>query len=320
MAPLEGVTDGTFRSCYYDHFRGLDSALTPFLPVPDRVKRVPLRTFSDVALPGVSKVKEIPQLLLSEESAFITAVKSLERAGYDEVNWNLGCPSRGVIRKGKGSGLLPDTSKILKILDSVMSVSSIGISIKMRLGLTSPEEGYALLPELRNIPLVSLTVHPRTGDQMYRGEVDLVGFERALELYGKPVCYNGDINTLEDFLALKKRFPSVDQWMLGRGVLADPFLPACIKDFLDGEGSNSPNPGGHPLRQREFRYFLDDLILRMESRFHREIALINYLKGILLYSFSSDSMAPSFRERLLRIKTVEEWNCLKSEIYDFLDS
>ncbi len=318
LAPLEGVADRTFRSCYYDHFRGLDEALTPFLPIPDRVKRVPLRTFAEVALPGESKVREIPQLLLSDESAFLTALGSLERAGFDEVNWNLGCPSRGVIRKGKGSGLLPETGKILRILDSVCSRARIGISLKIRLGLEKREESFRLIPELKGYPLKSLTLHPRLGVQMYSGRVDLDGFERAMDLYGRPICYNGDINSLDDFLALKKRFPDVDRWMLGRGVLADPFLPSRIVDDRV-LGLDDSQAADHPLKQREFRYFLDDLLLRMESRFHREIALVNYLKGILIYTCNLNSMAEGFRERLLRIKTINEWNSLKAELYDTLD-
>ncbi|MBF9016435.1 MULTISPECIES: tRNA-dihydrouridine synthase family protein [unclassified Oceanispirochaeta] len=328
MAPLEGVTDKTFRSCYYDHFPGLNAALTPFLPIPDGVKRVPLRNLKQVALPSESPVHEIPQLLVSEPSAFLIAGRALERAGYREVNWNLGCPSRGVIRKGKGSGLMPHTDHILEILDAVLPELNINLSMKIRLGLESRDECFRLLPRLREYPISGLTLHPRLGTQMYSGSVDLDGFEKALELYGKPICYNGDIRSPGDFRSLKARFPQVEEWMIGRGLLADPFLAQKILSevsFPDigvnaDEGADIAEPVIHPLTHREVRDFIDDLLKRMKGQFQREIALINYLKGILLFTFELESMPSEFRKELLSLKTLKEWEKFRYKIYEYFDS
>jgi tRNA-dihydrouridine synthase B len=324
MAPLEGVTDKTFRSCYYDHFPGLSSALTPFLQIPDKVKRVPLKNLKQVALPSESRVYEIPQLLLSETSAFLTAARALERAGYREVNWNLGCPSKGVVRKGKGSGLMPRTDHILKVLDKVLPELSIDISIKMRLGLEDREESFRLLPRLKEYPLSGLILHPRLGSQMYSGSVDLDGFETALELYGKPICYNGDIKKLDDFRSLKARFPQINEWMIGRGLLANPFLPQNIlsKESYGVEDDQVPADGEmvHPLNYEAFREFLDDLLQRMDGQFQREIAFVNYMKGILLFTFESDLMPADFKKEFLRLKTILEWHEFKKRIYEYFDS
>ena len=43
------------------------------------------------------------------------------------------------------------------------------------------------------------------------------------------VYYNGDITSVETFQAAQDRFPSIDHWMIGRGLIADPFLPSMIK-------------------------------------------------------------------------------------------
>jgi tRNA-dihydrouridine synthase len=41
--------------------------------------------------------------------------------------------------------------------------------------------------------------------------------------------YNGDITSVTAYKKLKERFPSIDHWMIGRGLIADPFLPSMIK-------------------------------------------------------------------------------------------
>lgn len=315
MAPLEGVTDRTLRSCFYDHFPGLHGALTPFLPIPDRVKRVPLRNLRDVALPGESPVHEIPQLLVSESSAFLIAGKALERAGYREVNWNLGCPSKGVVRKGKGSGLLPHTDHILKVLDTVLPRLNLKLSLKIRLGLEQCSESFRLLPRLKDYPIAGLTLHPRLGSQMYSGKVDLEGFEEALELYGQKICYNGDITTLSEYRGLKARFPMVDEWMIGRGLLANPLL---VNEILTGNLTEEQKD--HPLKNIEFRNFIDDLLERKTPQFQKETALINYLKGVLLYTFESELMPPQFKKGLLQLKTIAGWQGFMRGVYLNIDS
>jgi tRNA-dihydrouridine synthase len=64
---------------------------------------------------------------------------------------------------------------------------------------------------------------------MYEGTVDLDMFETACNLSVHRIVYNGDITCLDDFQRLSKRFVHIDRWMIGRGVLTDPFLPATIK-------------------------------------------------------------------------------------------
>jgi tRNA-dihydrouridine synthase len=64
---------------------------------------------------------------------------------------------------------------------------------------------------------------------MYAGNPDLATFTNCLEISNNPVVYNGDIYSVSDFSALSDRFASIDRWMLGRGALANPFLPGAIK-------------------------------------------------------------------------------------------
>jgi tRNA-dihydrouridine synthase len=55
--------------------------------------------------------------------------------------------------------------------------------------------------------------------------VDLDAFRACLAACRHPVHYNGDIRTRRDLDRLRRAFPGVTGWMLGRGVVTDPFLP-----------------------------------------------------------------------------------------------
>ena len=57
-------------------------------------------------------------------------------------------------------------------------------------------------------------------------------FEEALAASTNPVCYNGDINSLEDYERFKERFPTVERMMIGRGLIANP---ALVRELTMGE-------------------------------------------------------------------------------------
>jgi len=82
---------------------------------------------------------------------------------------------------------------------------------------------------MNKYPLTELIIHARTGKQMYSGVPDLNAFGRCVLLSKHPLVYNGDINSLEDWQVLQKRYNAVSKWMIGRGALRNPFLPAEIK-------------------------------------------------------------------------------------------
>ena len=126
-------------------------------------------------------------------------------------------------------GLLSMPEKIDEILTRVYAETDIQVSVKMRLGYESPREIFHVLPVLERYRLANIIIHPRIGKQLYRGEVDLKVFEECLGQSSHKIFYNGDITSVQRFRELKERFPTISHWMIGRGLLSDPFLPAMIK-------------------------------------------------------------------------------------------
>ncbi len=314
LAPLEGMTDSVFRQCYYRHFKGLDEAVTPFLPVPDSVVKVPRRSFRDVALPGESPVPEIPQLLLSSKESFLIAGRSLADAGYTEVNWNLGCPSKGVVNKGKGAGMMPYTEDILSLLDYILPLVPLKISLKIRLGMHHPSESEKLVDRLNDYPIKELICHPRLGSALYRGEPDLNGFSRIRDRCRLPLVYNGDILSIEDFLKLKKRFPSLSGWMIGRGILRNPFLPEQIRDWGNGH-SDSCHRDFYPLKEERFRIFLADLYNAYKSGIPSVKHRTNWMKGILFLIIKGSAAENRIKAKLRDMGDEKDFFRLLDELF-----
>jgi tRNA-dihydrouridine synthase len=93
----------------------------------------------------------------------------------------------------------------------------------MRLWI-SPQEIIDVLPILDKYPLKNIAIHARLGKQLYKGGVDLDGFQKCIDTH--KLYYNGDITSVAKFHEMQERYPSIDHWMIGRGLISDPFLPS----------------------------------------------------------------------------------------------
>ena len=180
--------------------------------------------------PAVNTTLEvIPQVMTADADDFIFVIKYIQSLGYKELNWNLGCPYPMVTKSGMGSGLICNTEKIDHILDRAHSETDVTISMKMRLGYESPNEILESFPILEKYPLKNVAIHARLGKQLYKGGTDLEAFQKCVDIAKHTLYYNGDITTVAQFRKMRERFPSIMHFMIGRGLIADPFLPSMIK-------------------------------------------------------------------------------------------
>lgn len=231
LAPMQGLTEVLFRRVYEECFPGaIEMAVSPFLSLTHGNLAEAWEKIDDV-LPeaNVGSIPVIPQILGKEPEEFVELGNRLYELGYNEINWNMGCPMRKVTGKHRGSGILPYPDEVRTILDSIVPKLKPRLSVKMRLGLRSKEEIFALLPVINDYPIASITIHPRLGRQQYTGHPDLDTFGEVLPLFRHPVVYNGDICTAADAHCIRDRFPQVADIMVGRGILYHPTLPLEIK-------------------------------------------------------------------------------------------
>ena len=232
LAPMQGLTEVLFRRVYEECFPGaIALAVSPFLSLTHGNLAEAWEKIEDV-LPenNAGSIPVIPQILGKEPDEFITLGNRLYNIGYQEINWNMGCPMRKVAAKHRGSGILPYPDEVRSILDAVLPNLKPTLSVKVRLGLKEPTDIFRLIPIFNDYPLASITIHPRLGRQQYNGQPDLDTFEKVLPLLKAPVIYNGDIVSGADARRIRQRFPQVADIMVGRGVLYRPTLPLDIAD------------------------------------------------------------------------------------------
>lgn len=237
-SPLQGFTDFRFRNAFHHYFGGIDTFYAPYIRMNG--KMVIKNSYKrDLAIENNDTLEVIPQIMTNSDEEFLFVVKYIQELGYKELNWNLGCPYPMVTKQGMGSGLICNPEKIDHILDRVHSETDITVSMKMRMGYETPEEIQDVFPILDKYPLKNIAIHARIGKQLYKGGVDLDSFQKCVDNTKHKLYYNGDITSVTSFKELQERFPSIDHWMIGRGLIADPFLPQMIKDNTTTYPENS---------------------------------------------------------------------------------
>jgi tRNA-dihydrouridine synthase len=272
LAPLKGFTDEVFRNTFAEHFDGFDGALAPFVTTVAADRLTP-KHVQDL-LPHLNlRLPVEPQILGNSADDFVFLARRLYEMGYPVVNWNLGCPFRPVTKKRRGSGLLPFPDQVDEFLGKILRALPGRLSIKMRLGRNRPDEIFKLLPVLDRYPLEEITIHPRTARQMYGGVPDLDAFQACIDQSRHRLAYNGDIADLHGFRTLEERFPRVASWMIGRGALSNPFLPAIIKNRQDRVSDKA----------QKFKAFYQDLFARYQERLCGPGHLLDRMKGFWKY-------------------------------------
>ena len=228
-SPLQGFTDFRFRNAFHKHFGGIDTFYSPYIKLNGKL--VVKGSYERDILPeNNSTLEVIPQIITNDAEEFLFVAKYVQQFGYKELNWNLGCPYPMVAKCGMGSGLIKNTDQIEHILKRVHNETDIIVSMKMRMGYENPTEILDVFPILEQYPIKNIAIHARIGKQLYKGGVDLDSFQKCLDTSKQKIYYNGDITSVAKFNELQERFPSIDHWMIGRGLIADPFLPSMIKN------------------------------------------------------------------------------------------
>ena len=247
LAPLHGITSHTFRNTLCRHFGGIDFFMAPFLPAQPAGKFRP-KVWQDIAPENNTALPLVPQLMGNRPEHFVDTTRMLnEHFGYERFNINIGCPSSPVVRHTRGCGLMPHPDIVEQIVAEVSERTPLRLSLKMRLGLHSADEGRQLLTRLNDYPLDFLVIHPRLGVDLYEGTPDLDTFEEFCQITRHKVVYSGDVFSTEDYERLSERFPQVAAWMLGRGMLRNPFLAEEIKGQDTGDKNGRFNAFYHDL-------------------------------------------------------------------------
>ncbi len=151
FAPMEGITIYLYRNAFAKYFDGIDKYFTPFI-MPNKKRVLKTREMNDILPEHNEGLNVVPQILTKNAADFIDTAKKLQEMGYEEVNLNLGCPSKTVVSKGKGAGMLKDLDTLDDFLTEIFDKLDMKISIKTRIGMYDPEEFHSLMIIFNGIP------------------------------------------------------------------------------------------------------------------------------------------------------------------------
>jgi len=127
--------------------------------------------------------------------------------------------------------------------------------------------------------------------------LNVSGYIILLPEFSHRVIYNGDIFTPSAFDTKKQQCSQVKEWMLGRGIFLDPFLPEKIK------GTFNETPCSAKKRFEDFHQDLFDAVLQ---RSVLERNAINKMKEYWKYYSLLYEDAPAVFDKVKTCNTIDE--------------
>ncbi len=260
LAPMDGVTDATFRRVVASQGRP-DVTFTEFTNVSE-ICRGPEHLLSSLIYSEAER-PIVAQLYGKDPEQFYRAAQVVCELGFDGLDINMGCPSKNVAASGSGAALIktPDLAhaivraakqglddwaggqaietqgfkssrvEFIQTLNRARSGVPIvprrllPLSIKTRLGFDCVVVERWVDHLLATAP-AAITVHGRTLQQMYRGAADWSAIAEAARLARGTetlILGNGDLNSLVN--AVKRTVETQVQGVLvGRGTLGAPWF------------------------------------------------------------------------------------------------
>lgn len=263
LAPMEGLVDPPMRDVL-TRLGGIDWCVSEFIRVTSGpLHRPTLLHVIPEALSGWKTRAGVPirpQLLGSDPRWLAHNAQLLVELGAPVVDLNFGCPAKTVNRHGGGAGLLRDPEVLAQIVGAVRAAlpEQIPVTAKMRLGYSDTSLTLECAHALADAGAAEIVVHARTKVEGYKPPAHWEWLARIREAVAVPIIANGEVWTLEDYLAIRQA-SGCDTVMIGRGLVSRPDLARQIKAHM----ADQPSPA---LAWREMQPWLLDFYAQTRAR------------------------------------------------------
>ena len=185
------------------------------------------------------------QLGGSSPKLLAEASKIGEDFGYDEINLNLGCPSKKV-EKGKfGACLMKEPNLVADCLSKMQALTKLPVTIKTRIGYDDVEDYENLhnfISILNNTGIKTFIIHARKamlGKFTPKQNLNIppLKYDYAYELKkdfpDEQIIINGGVTSTKE---IKIHLKKIDGVMIGRAAYHTPYLLADIEqEIFDNE-------------------------------------------------------------------------------------
>jgi len=234
------------------------------------------------------------QLFGSEARPMVDAARMVEAVGADIVDINFGCPVRKVTRTGAGAHLLEEPDLACRIVEEVAEAVDVPVTVKLRRGVANGSRACLELgPRLVDAGAASLTLHPRSAEQMYTGTADHELTAELVSLVDVPVVASGDVTSrarAQTILATT----GAEAVMVGRGAQGNPW---ALREIVDGDASE-------PTREEVAAELV--LFVREAVRELGERRASGFLKKFYGWYLGQGRFPKPFKQELLQLDSIEE--------------
>ena len=169
------------------------------------------------------------------------ASKIGEEFGYDEINLNLGCPSKKVQKNKFGACLIKEPNLVADCLVEMQNKTKLPVTVKTRIGYDKVEDYESLfkfISILKSTGIKTFIIHarkavlgkftPKQNLNIPPLKYDLV-YKLKEDFKDLNIIINGGITSIDQ---IKNHLDKVDGVMIGRSVYHSPYLLAEIENEI----------------------------------------------------------------------------------------
>jgi tRNA-dihydrouridine synthase B len=234
------------------------------------------------------------QLFGSDPRAMAEAARMVEAVGADIVDVNFGCPVKKVTKTGAGAHLLEEPHAAAAIVGAIVDAVDIPVTVKLRRGVRNGSRaGLELGPRLADVGAASLTLHPRSAEQMYTGTADHALTAELVSLVDVPVVASGDVTSRARAQAVLAT-TGAEAVMVGRGAQGNPW---ALREIVDGDA-------GQPSRDEVVAELV--LFVREAVRELGERRAAGFLKKFYGWYLGQGRFPRPFKQEILQLGSTEE--------------
>ena len=286
LAPMAGVTDFAYRKICADF--GADMVVTEMISV----KALENKSFkTNKMLREESDAIKCCQIFGHDENSIANALNSQLFDNFNIIDFNCGCPAPKIVKNGDGSALMRDIEKTRSIISCLVKNSNKPVSVKFRLGIDDNINYIEFAKMCEECGISFITLHARTREQGYAGNVDKTAYKKLIDYVNIPVFWSGDISSIED-MEYAKSIGSAGV-MIGRASMGNPEIFSTLK--------NTPPP-----------YSKKEVILKhlnlLKTYFKTEKTLVAYFKKHLMWYVKSLPLATEIKRKIMLFTTLNEVN------------
>lgn len=216
LAPMAGVTDFAFRKICADY--GANMTVTEMISAK-AFEHNSKKTYEMLREEKHSAIKCV-QLFGHDPKSLETIIKSGALEKFDVIDFNCGCPAPKIVGNKEGSYLMQDIDTAKKCIEAIRRSTTKPISVKFRLGINGNQNYLQFGKMCEECGVDFVTLHARTREQQYAGDVDKSAYEKLVQELNIPVVWSGNILTKEDLKYAKKI--GCKGVMIARGALGYP--------------------------------------------------------------------------------------------------